>query len=246
MAFTFRADQTAIPAGKKRTMKTSSAPVINHPAERANLARWNSTPSDREYQACSRAHRAAGTFREGGRSGWSMFESIGGNLLVQHYLAEKLAADQVVMHSKNSRVYVSHLVRATIEVIWTLDAKPRDGQSTLFSCSVETRMAPLLSVLSTVALLPFFLRRHTQEETLGFAADISRKLSKAFLKSQPEQFLSVAAGAGSLRPNVSPAQMNDGEHRKSALRGEGAWHPDSRRGTPGLPWHTGEHGTELR
>ena len=162
-------------------MKTSSQTLINHPAERINLGRWISTLSDRDYQACSRAHRAAGTFREGGTLGMVNVESVGGNLLVQHYLATKLAADHVVMHSKNSRVYVSHLLPATIEVIWTLEAKPRDGQSTLFSCSVETRMPPLLSVLSTVALLPFFLRRHTQEETLGFAADISRKVSKGLL-----------------------------------------------------------------
>jgi hypothetical protein len=162
-------------------MKTSSQTLINHPAERINLGRWISTLSDRDYQACSRAHRAAGTFREDGTLGMVNVESVGGNLLVQHYLAAKLAADHVIMHSKNSRVYVSHLLPATIEVIWTLEAKPRDGQSTLFSCSVETRIPPLLSVLSTVALLPFVLRRHTQEETLSFAADISRKVSKGLL-----------------------------------------------------------------
>jgi hypothetical protein len=162
-------------------MKTSSQTVINHSAERVNLARWISTLSDRDYQTCSRAHRAAGTFREGGTLGMVNVESVGGNLLVQHYHATKLAPDHVVMHSKNTRVYVSHLVPATIEVIWTLEAKPSDGQSALFSCSVETRMSPLLSFLSTLSLLPFFLRRHTQEETLGFAADISRKVSKGLL-----------------------------------------------------------------
>ena len=102
-------------------MKTSSQTLINHPAERINLGRWISTLSDRDYQACSRAHRAAGTFREGGTLGMVNVESVGGNLLVQHYLATKLAADHVVMHSKNSRVYVSHLLPATIEV--TLDPR---------------------------------------------------------------------------------------------------------------------------
>jgi hypothetical protein len=43
-------------------------------------------------------------------------------------------------------------------------------------------MPRLLSVLSTVALLPFVLRRHTQEETLGFAADISRKVREGLLE----------------------------------------------------------------
>ena len=162
-------------------MKTSSQTIINHPAERVDLARWISTMTDRDYQACSRAHRAAGTFREGGKLGMVNVESVGGNLLVQHYLADKLAADQVIMHSKRSRAYVSHLFPVTIEVIWTMEAKPKDRQSTVFTCSVETRMTPLLRVLSTLTLLPYFVRRHTEEETLGFAADISRKVSEGLL-----------------------------------------------------------------
>jgi hypothetical protein len=162
-------------------MKSSSQILISHPVERVNLARWISTLTDRDYQACSRAHRAAGTFREGGTLGMVNVESVGGHLLVQHYLATKLAADHVVMHSKNSRAYVAHLFPATVEVIWTLEARPKDGQSTLFSCSVETRIPLLLRILSTVALLPLFLRWHTQEETPGFAADISRKASKGLL-----------------------------------------------------------------
>ena len=145
-------------------MKTSSQTLIDHPAQRVNLGRWISTMTDRDYQACSRAHHAAGTFRDGGTLGMVNVESVGGNLLVQHYRAAKLAPDQVVMHSTNTRVYVSHLVPATIEVIWTLEAKPRDAQSTLFTCSVETRMTPLLRLLSTATLLPLFLRRHTQED----------------------------------------------------------------------------------
>jgi hypothetical protein len=162
-------------------MKTSSQTLIKYPAQRINLGQWIATMTDRDYQACSRAHRAAGTFREGGTLGMVNVESVGGNLLVQHYRAEKLAADLVIMRSTNTRVYISHLVPATIEVIWTLEAKPSDAQSTLFSCSVETRMTPLLSLLSTATLLPIFLRRHTEEETLGFAADISRKVSQGLL-----------------------------------------------------------------
>lgn len=162
-------------------MKTSSQTVINHPVERINLARWISTMSDGDYQACSRAHRAAGTFREGGMLGMVNVESVGGNLLVQHYLATKLAADHVIMHSKKSRAYVMHLLPATVEVIWTMQVRPRDGQSTLFGCSVETVIPPLLRVLSTAALLPLFVRWHTQEETVGFAADISRKVDTGLL-----------------------------------------------------------------
>jgi hypothetical protein len=162
-------------------MKTSSQTVINHPVERVNLARWISTMTDGDYQACSRAHRAAGTFREDGTLGMVNVESVGGNLLVQHYRATKLTAAHVIMHSKNSRAYISHLFPATVEVIWTLEAEPKDAQTSLFRCSVETRIPPLLRILATMTLLPIFLRQHTAEETLGFAADISRKVSKGLL-----------------------------------------------------------------
>jgi hypothetical protein len=58
-------------------MKSSFRTVIDHPADRIDLAQWLSRMTDREYQACSRAHRAAGTFREGGTFGMVNVESIG-------------------------------------------------------------------------------------------------------------------------------------------------------------------------
>ena len=115
----------------ERAMKTSSETLIHYPVERINLARWISTMTDGDYQACSRAHRAAGTFRRR-ESRDGQCQSVGGNLLVQHYRATKLTADHVVMHSKNSRAYISHLFPATVEVIWTLEAEPKDAQSSLF------------------------------------------------------------------------------------------------------------------
>jgi hypothetical protein len=165
------------PEGEGQTMKSSSQTVIDHPVERVDLAHWISTLSDRDYQACSRAHLAAGVFREDGQLGMVNVESVGGNLLVQHYLASELTPGRVVMRSKKSRAYVSHLVPATIEVDWIMETRRKDDRSTLFVCTVETRMTSLLRILSTLSLLPLFLRRHTREETIGFAADISRKVS---------------------------------------------------------------------
>jgi hypothetical protein len=157
-------------------MKFSSQTVIDHPADRIDLAQWLSTMSDRDYQVCSRGHRAAGTFREGGTFGMVNVESIGGHLLIQHYLAEEAAPDQVVMHSKDTRVYVMHIFPATIEVIWTLGVKPRDGNGAEFSCSVEALMPAPLGSVATLGLLPLFLRWHVEEETIKFAADIARKI----------------------------------------------------------------------
>ena len=97
-------------------------------------------------------------------------------MLIQHYLAEKAAPDQVVMHSKNTRVYVMHVFPATIEVIWTLGIKPSDSNSAEFSCSVEALMPAPLGSIATLGLPPLFLRWHVEEEAIKFAADIARKI----------------------------------------------------------------------
>jgi hypothetical protein len=161
-----------------KTMKAASQTEINHPAHRIDLGAWLSTLSDRDYQACSHSHRAAGTFREAGTFGMVNVESVGGHLLVQHYLAVTSTPSHVVMHSKATRVYVMHLAPAIIEVIWTLKVEPRDDQNAVLHCSVETCMPAPLAFIATLALLPLFLRRHVQEETPGFARDIARKVSE--------------------------------------------------------------------
>lgn len=165
-------------------MKSAWETSINHPEDRIDLVTWLSTLSDRDYQACSRAHRAAGTFREGETLGMVNVESVGGNLLVQHYRMTKALPNHVVMHSTNTRVYIFHMVPATIEVIWILEIKPESANNTTFRCTVETRMSLILYMLSSLALLPFFLRSHTREETVGFAADIARKVNQGLLGRQ--------------------------------------------------------------
>ena len=80
-------------------MKSSFRTVIDHPADRIDLAQWLSTMSDRDYQVCSRGHRAAGTFPEGGTFGMVNVESIGGHLLIQHYLAEHVPSNSSVLRT---------------------------------------------------------------------------------------------------------------------------------------------------
>ena len=156
-------------------MKSSSEATIDHPVEGIDLTAWLSNMTDRDYQACSRGHRAAGTFREGSSIGMVNVENVGGNLLVQHYLMVKAQPEQVVMHSTKTRVYILHLVPATIEVIWTVEVEPKTNKSATFRCTVETRMSTLLGALSNFILLQLFLQRHTREETVKFAGDIQRK-----------------------------------------------------------------------
>lgn len=45
-------------------------------------------------------------------------------------------------------------------------------------------MPALLGSVATMGLLPLFLRRHVEEETLKFAADIERKVGAGLLQDR--------------------------------------------------------------
>jgi len=113
-------------------MKSSSQTVINLPVDRIDLPAWLAKLSDRDYQACSPAHRAAGIFYENGVFGSINVENVGGHLLVHHYLAEDASAQRITMRSRNTRAYVLHIAPATIEVIWKLEVEPRDSGTRCF------------------------------------------------------------------------------------------------------------------
>ena len=162
-------------------MKASSHSVINAPVDRIDLAAWLQIFSDRDYQACSPGHRAAGCFREKDQFGTINVENVGGHLLVHHYLADVFTAPRVVLWSRDTRVYLLHLWPATIDVCWIMDVQAGDGETTVFTCTVEVRTSPVLSALARLCLLPTFLRRHVVGETPLFAADIARKIREARL-----------------------------------------------------------------
>lgn len=156
-------------------MKASSQTLIELAADRIDLVAWMKNLSDRDYQACSPAHRAAGAFYENGTFGTINVESVGGHLLVHHYLATELEPLHVVMHSRDTRVYIMHIMPATIAVTWTLEAQANDSRSSRFRCTVEVHMPAFLSVVANLGLLPLFLRRHVQGETPLFAQDLITK-----------------------------------------------------------------------
>jgi hypothetical protein len=156
-------------------MKSTSETIIDLPVDQIDLPAWLATLSDRDYQACAKGHVAAGAYREDRILGSINVENVGGHLLVQHYLAEDSSPHRITMRSRNTRAYVLHTLPATIEVVWWLEVEPRDSTSSLFRCTVEANIAPLLNLAATLVLLPLFLRRHVREETPLFAADITRK-----------------------------------------------------------------------
>jgi hypothetical protein len=53
---------------------------------------------------------------------------------------------------------------------------PRTADTTTFSCTVEAELPAAFRLPAKLMGLDYFVHKHTDEETLGFAADITRKL----------------------------------------------------------------------
>ena len=149
--------------------------ALNEPSDQIDLENWLFELSDSDYQACAKGHRGAGVFSDDQGRGMVNVESIGGNLIVQHYRCVRADRSSVELYSAASRVYLFHLAPITAGVRWTLDVKPRAAGGSELACTVQVELPPVLSVLARLTFLGHFLGNHVEEEALGFAADIARK-----------------------------------------------------------------------
>lgn len=157
------------------TVRRTARATLDVPSDEVDLAGWLFGLSDKEYQACARGHRAAGSFTDEQGRGTINVESIGGNLIIQHYRPVHTEPARVEMYSAASRVYLLHLVPVRASVRWTLTLTPTSASSSELTCSVEVVLAPVLAMLGRLMASGVFLKRHVHGETPAFAADISRK-----------------------------------------------------------------------
>ena len=153
--------------------------TLNEPIDQVDLEAWLFGLSDSDYQACAKGHQGAGIFTDEQVRGMVNVESIGGNLIVQHYRCVRADRSAVEMYSRASRVYLFHLVPVSAGVRWTLEAKPKTTTTSDFACTVEVELPTVLALLGRLSLLGHFLRRHVDEEAAGFAADIVRKNNRS-------------------------------------------------------------------
>ena len=149
--------------------------ALDEPSAEIDIEDWLFGLSDGDYQACAGGHRGAGVFSDEQGRGMINVESIGGNLIVQHYRPVRADRSSVEMSSPASRVYLFHLVPVAAAVRWNLAVTPRTATTSDLECTVQVDLPPVLGVLARLSLLGHFLGRHVDEEALGFAADIHRK-----------------------------------------------------------------------
>ena len=84
----------------KKLFQTVCEAPINAPKEAFNLHDWVFNLSDKDYQTTASGHIAAGSsIHNDGTQTSVNVESVGGNLLVQHYVAEVKEPDYVKMVS---------------------------------------------------------------------------------------------------------------------------------------------------
>lgn len=154
----------------------SSRTVLPHAPADVDLERWLYSMSDNDYQRASRQHRALGTFTENGVRGMVNVEVMGHALIVQHYAEITASPSHVQLYSAASRVYLLHVYPVSVGVRWTMTITPTEEGHSTFTCTVDLEMSPILRVLARLTGVTSAVRRHTREETIGFAADIARKL----------------------------------------------------------------------
>ncbi len=67
------------------SMRGTAPATLDVPSADIDLESWLFGLSDQDYQACARGHHGAGVFNDEQGRGMVNVETIGGNMIVQHY-----------------------------------------------------------------------------------------------------------------------------------------------------------------
>jgi hypothetical protein len=167
------------------TESTSTA-IINAPIEFVDIADWVFTLPDDEYQRCSPAHIAAGfTTSDDGRRMSLNVETIGGNLMVQHYV-EDIGEKHHVRLLSTSDVIGSG-GRTKSGVVWELSVKALDANRCELSNHVIGKTTPEYWEHLGKSGVPFEVAKqaqdiasaaHNAQETPLFAKSMEAKALK--------------------------------------------------------------------
>lgn len=156
--------------------------IINAPIERIDIPKWCFTAPESEYQGCSPAHIAAGftTTPDGKRMSVNV-ETIGGSLMVQHYVETLGEKDHLILESVSD--VFTPTGRTTIHVLWELSVKAIDNERCEFTNHVRSRATAEMRSFLERQGIPFEVFRaqrqpmsiaHNKGETPLFAASIER------------------------------------------------------------------------
>ncbi|MDZ5454422.1 hypothetical protein [Labrys sp. ZIDIC5] len=165
-----------------QVVDSSFTAIINAPIEKIDIPNWCFTLPEKEYQGCSPAHIAAGftTAPDGTRMSINV-ETIGGSLMVQHYVETIGEKDHLILDS-DSDIF-TQTGRLTIHVTWELSVKAIDKERCEFTNRVQSFATDEMMAFLDRQGIPFEVFRaqrqpmsiaHNKGETPLFAASIER------------------------------------------------------------------------
>jgi hypothetical protein len=157
--------------------------IINAPIEKVNIADWLFNLPDEEYQRCSTAHVAAGFTRTLDGEPMSInVETIGGALIIQHYVATEYRADYCRMLSVSDAISANG--RSKVQVLWELKATKLDDNTCEYTNEIHATATPEFFEfikMHNITLAQAAHDRqvvsdaHNHEETPLFAKSIEKK-----------------------------------------------------------------------
>ncbi len=163
--------------------ESSATAIVNAPIEFVDIADWVFTLPDAEYQRCSPAHIAAGfTTTDDGRRMSLNVETIGGNLMVQHYVEDIGERHHVRLLSTSD--VVTSTGRTKSGVVWELSVKPVDAERCELTNHVIGKATPEYWESLGRAGIPFEVAKaaqhaassaHNAQETPLFAKSIEKR-----------------------------------------------------------------------
>lgn len=166
----------------REIVDSSFSTIIKAPIGKLDIPTWAFALPESEYQGCSPAHISAGfTTAPDGRRMSINVETIGGSLMVQHYVEQLGDKDHLILDSI-SDVFTPN-GRTTIQVIWELSVKAVDEQSSEFTNRVRSFATDEMLTLLGRQGIPFEVFRtqrqpmsiaHNRAETPFFAASLER------------------------------------------------------------------------
>lgn len=172
------------------TQSTMSA-LIHAPIDTVDIANWLLNLPDAEYQRCAPPdHKAAGfSTTDDGRPMSINVEMIGGDLLVQHYVAE--VAERHHCHMESLSDVLTQQGWTTIQVTWDLSVHAVDERTCEYRNSVTGH--PTVAFLDFIAAggLTFDevaavrqaeVADHNGRETPRYAASLERKALAALAR----------------------------------------------------------------
>lgn len=166
---------------------SSFTAIINAPIAKVDIPTWCFNLQESEYRACSPAHIAAGfTTAPDGRRMSINVETIGGSLMVQHYV-ETLAEKGHLILDSDSDVFTPS-GPTKIHVTWELSVRALDEDRCEFTNRVRSFATPEMLEMLDRQGIPFDQFRtqrqpasiaHNRGETRLFAASIERAALKS-------------------------------------------------------------------